>query len=126
MSVEGELSRLLDIRFIDARELTTLAKIELGIHGYPCAEGQEIIRQRALEIFESRSKEDKRKLRRMHSELETVKSMHSSSQATEENTDTGSVTSFQADPVEIVPVPTVMVSPTQKMKQRFRRAISFS
>ena len=54
MSVESTLTRELDIRFIDARVLTTEAKLNLGIEGYPSLEQTSELIAEATRIFEER------------------------------------------------------------------------
>jgi predicted phage tail protein len=74
MSIEGLLTRELDIRFIDARSIVNEAKINMGIIGYPTAEQALKVQQEAIELFKAQSNEVKRTMRRLKEDLEGVKS----------------------------------------------------
>lgn len=78
-SVEGYLTRELDIRFIDAREITNEAKMMLGIIGYPTKQEMVMVRKEAMQLFNKRSEEEKQSMRRLSTSLDAVKSMHSMS-----------------------------------------------
>lgn len=73
MSIEAALTRQLGIRFIDARELSTEAKITLGIVHYPNKTEQEEIIDVATTIFQKRSPAVRGALRRMKSDFEKSK-----------------------------------------------------
>ncbi len=77
--IEGYLTRELEIRFIDARELANEAKIALGITGYPSKDEHSIVRNQARRIFESLPKNEQEKLKQMNCTLTAVKSLHSHS-----------------------------------------------
>jgi len=74
MSVEAYLTRALEIRFIDARDLANEAKMTLGIVGYPTKNQQRHLLRAAVEIFNSRSESDRQAMRQTSSEFETIKS----------------------------------------------------
>ena len=54
-TVEEFLTRELDIRFIDAREIANEAKIALGITGYPTAAERRMVRQYMVYILKRRT-----------------------------------------------------------------------
>jgi ubiquinone biosynthesis protein UbiJ len=69
MSIEGFLTRELDIRFIDARSVVNEAKINTGITGYLTEEQALKVQKEAIEIFKGQSDEVKRTMRRLKEEL---------------------------------------------------------
>jgi hypothetical protein len=73
MSVESYLTRELDIRFIDARNIVTEAKVSLGIQGYPSKDQLQELTLESMRLFESRPEAQKISMRRMSSDLESVK-----------------------------------------------------
>eukprot|EP00934_Nitzschia_sp_Nitz4_P001130 Nitzschia sp. Nitz4//scaffold137_size62074//35538//35897//NITZ4_006419-RA/size62074-processed-gene-0.91-mRNA-1//-1//CDS//3329535712//1130//frame0 len=77
-TVESFLTRELDVRFIDARHITSEAKLSLGIHGYPTQEQMEFIKEEAVRIFNSLPASDQYALRKLNYDLETSKSPASS------------------------------------------------
>lgn len=77
MSIEGILTRELDIRFIDARELVNEAKMALGITGYPTQEMKETLRNEAIQIFKRRSQKTQERMRHLNTALIAAKSAHS-------------------------------------------------
>lgn len=72
MSIEASLTRDLNIRFIDAKEITNEARVRCGIQGYPTREQQRVIVSQALKIFEQKSEEEKACLRRMNADMELI------------------------------------------------------
>jgi hypothetical protein len=74
MSIEGSLTRTLDIRFIDARFIVNEAKVNMGIAGYPTEEQALKVQNEAIKIFKGQSDEVKRTMRRLKGDLEEVKS----------------------------------------------------
>ena len=77
--MEGHLSRQLDIRFIDARELVNEAKLALGITGYTSKDQEPMVMQHVLSMFESLSTAEQEKMHQMNDTLTTIKSIHSQS-----------------------------------------------
>jgi phosphoribosylformylglycinamidine (FGAM) synthase-like amidotransferase family enzyme len=75
--MEGHLSRQLDIRFIDARELVNEAKLALGITGYASKDQEPLVMQHALHMFENLPKTEQEKMHQMNGTLMTIKSIHS-------------------------------------------------
>jgi hypothetical protein len=73
MSVESYLTRELDIRFIDARNIVTEAKVSLGIRGYPSKDQLKELTLESMRLFEIRPEAQKTSMRRMSSDLESVK-----------------------------------------------------
>lgn len=73
MSVESFLTRELDIRFIDARNIVSEAKVNLGIHGYPTKHQIDDIRDESLRDFGTRSEDSKSAMKQLKTELEAVK-----------------------------------------------------
>lgn len=79
MTAEAELTRSLGIRFIDARLLVSEAKLAEGIVGYATKDQIPLIVERAADLFDAKSDEEKAQMRQMHDDLESVKtSRHSS------------------------------------------------
>ena len=76
-SIEGFLTRELNIRFIDARQITNEAKIALGIEGYPSKSQMRALRHQALAIFETRPSHAKDTMRQLSGELDAVKARSS-------------------------------------------------
>jgi Tfp pilus assembly major pilin PilA len=74
MSIEGSLTRKLDIRFIDARFMVNEAKVNMGITGYLTEEQALKVQNEAIKIFKGQSDEVKRTMRRLKDDLEEVKS----------------------------------------------------
>jgi hypothetical protein len=92
MSIEGSLTRHLDIRFIDARMLALEAKVNLGVEGYHWPKQQEQIREEALKIFASRPDEVRITMLNLNANLEAAKKRERSnsnaeSEATNSSTD---------------------------------------
>lgn len=73
MSIEGALTRDLDIRFIDARMLALEAKVNLGVEGYHSPEQQEQIIEEALKIFAGRPDEVRKTMLERNTNLEAAK-----------------------------------------------------
>lgn len=90
MSIESYLTRELDIRFIDARDLTNEARMSLGIVGYPNKKELRGLREEALRIFHSRPENHKINMRRLSYDLEAMKQGLSSSVASTEREDSAS------------------------------------
>ena len=84
MTIETILTRELNIRFIDARELGCQAKLNLGIVGYAAdQQTKSMLVQEAIRIFQlERSASAKDVMRKLNNDLETLKRaipLHSSS-----------------------------------------------
>ncbi len=73
MTVESFLTRELDIRFIDARNIVTEAKITLGVNGYPSKDQERQLREEAIKIFQQRPGEAQTTMRRLSADLEAIK-----------------------------------------------------
>eukprot|EP00339_Tiarina_fusa_P029080 CAMPEP_0117046368 /NCGR_PEP_ID=MMETSP0472-20121206/32059_1 /TAXON_ID=693140 ORGANISM="Tiarina fusus, Strain LIS" /NCGR_SAMPLE_ID=MMETSP0472 /ASSEMBLY_ACC=CAM_ASM_000603 /LENGTH=124 /DNA_ID=CAMNT_0004758689 /DNA_START=84 /DNA_END=458 /DNA_ORIENTATION=- len=74
-SIESDLVRQLDIRFIDARTIVNEAKVNLGFHGYVADNGDvHKIHEEARRIFMDRPLGARQTMRRLSSNLEAVKS----------------------------------------------------
>mmetsp|Transcript_71170 Transcript_71170/g.206108 ORF Transcript_71170/g.206108 Transcript_71170/m.206108 type:complete len:139 (-) Transcript_71170:94-510(-) len=78
-SVEGYLTRELDIRFIDARDLANEAKIHLGITGYPAKHQCAQVKREAKKMFRRLSPEDQQNMRALRQNLDTFKLTRSKS-----------------------------------------------
>lgn len=72
-SIESILTRELDLRFIDARNIATEARIALGIEGYPSKDHINLIRDEAVRIFQRKSLDERRNMQRMNSDFEAMK-----------------------------------------------------
>lgn len=72
-SVESYLTRELDLRFIDARNLATEARRNLGIVGYPSRSQARQVRQEALHIYHSKTLSERRSLQQMNLALVNIK-----------------------------------------------------
>ena len=59
-TIEATLTRELGIRFIDARQLATQARLQLGVKGYPSNEMKQELIQLAMEMFQQDLSEEKR------------------------------------------------------------------
>ena len=83
MSVESIITRELDIRFIDARSLTTEAKLNLGIEGYVANDEQrDALVAEATRIFqEERPTGQKAAMKVLNSRLNAIKSSSDHSSA---------------------------------------------
>jgi hypothetical protein len=73
MSVESYLTRELDIRFLDARNIVTEAKVSLGIQGYPSKDQLKELKLESMRLFAIIPESQKTSMRRMSSDLESVK-----------------------------------------------------
>jgi hypothetical protein len=73
MTVESFLTRVLDIRFIDARSIVSEARISLGIQGYPSKEQEQELTTQALKIFQDRPDDAKAAMQRLKANLDAVK-----------------------------------------------------
>jgi hypothetical protein len=73
MSIEGALTRELDIRFVDARIIALEAKVNLGIEGYHRPDQQEQILEESLKIFASRPDEVRNTMLYLNANLEAAK-----------------------------------------------------
>ena len=60
MTVEATLTRKLGITFIDARAITTEAKLNLGLHSYPDERQRSLLVEEACKIFYDTYPEDVR------------------------------------------------------------------
>jgi hypothetical protein len=94
MTVEHELTRELDIRFIDARSIVNDAKVMLSIQGYTSKEDDVKIRHAALHIFDQQPESSKRTMRSMSAGLEAVKISNGSVSSSKEFSDADSCHSF--------------------------------
>jgi hypothetical protein len=74
MTVESFLTRDLQVRFIDARNLATEAKLNLGITGYPSEEQTQPIIDEAISLFNAKPEEVKVVMRQLNASLKTVTS----------------------------------------------------
>ena len=72
-SVESILTRELDLRFIDARNIVAEARLSLGIHGYPSKQEVFQLREEAIRIFHAKPVDEQRTMRRQNWDLEAVK-----------------------------------------------------
>lgn len=72
MTIESFLTRELDIRFIDARNIATQAKLNLGIQGYPSKDQAVELRRESMSIFEEKSQTDKASMRCLSKEMEAI------------------------------------------------------
>ena len=79
MSIEQLLTRELDIRFIDARELVNEAKLSLGIVGYPSKEQLQRLQEQSVSLFDRLPENQKSAMRRRNGELTAIKSQSLSS-----------------------------------------------
>jgi hypothetical protein len=93
MTVESFLTRELTLRFIDARNIATEAKLNLEILHYPTKDQEQAIREEACRIFASRPKEQRQAMQRMSADLlEAVRIPNASlSTSLRHNSDIGSV-----------------------------------
>ena len=73
MTIESDLCRELDIRFIDARALKMEAMVSLKIDGYASRDQHGDIVIEAMKLFNQRSNNDQMKMRRQHWDLEAQK-----------------------------------------------------
>ena len=88
MSVESTLTRELEIRFIDARAITTEAKLNLGITGYASEEQLQGIQVESIRIFvQERSEKERRAMRLLNSKLNNVKCLMNDDSSSSENDD---------------------------------------
>jgi len=87
--VESLLARELALRFIDARNLASEARLGLGIEGYPTKEQSNLIFEEAVRIFQSKSDREQNQLQQMNWELEAIK-MSSGSSSGSDWLDSGS------------------------------------
>ena len=72
-SVEAFLTRELEIRFIDARELANEAKVSLGMEGYPSKDQKRKIKIKAIHLFRCRPEEEQMNMRRLSETLDSIK-----------------------------------------------------
>jgi hypothetical protein len=72
MPIETFLTRKLEIRFIDARNLATEAKVGMGIVGYAAPEQEHYLIEEAVKIFEKFPDESKMAMRRLKTDLDAV------------------------------------------------------
>eukprot|EP00934_Nitzschia_sp_Nitz4_P001406 Nitzschia sp. Nitz4//scaffold130_size63480//46915//47355//NITZ4_006256-RA/size63480-processed-gene-0.94-mRNA-1//-1//CDS//3329535210//1406//frame0 len=80
MSLTSDLSRQLDIRFIDARNLLNQAKLNLEIHGYVQDEhSNQQIQDEALRLFHERNGSEQLEMKQANWSLEAAKISTSSS-----------------------------------------------
>lgn len=79
MSIEQFLTRELEIRFIDARELVNEAKLSLGIVGYPTKEQLQVLQEQSVSLFDRLPDHQKSAMRQRNGELTAIKSQSLSS-----------------------------------------------
>ena len=79
MSIEQVLTRELDIRFIDARELVNEARLSLGIVGYPSKDELERLQEQSVLLFDRLPDDQKNAMRRRNCEFAAIKSQSLSS-----------------------------------------------
>ena len=72
-TIESTLIRDLGICFIDARRLSTEAKLKLGVKGYPSVETKLKCVELAIEIFNAKSSQERNALRQMKVGLDSAK-----------------------------------------------------
>jgi hypothetical protein len=84
MPVEAYLTRQLNIRFIDARNICTEAKVSLGVEGYPTDDQEVMLIQESIQIFARRPNESKTAMRRLKSDLDAVKNPAGSASSLDE------------------------------------------
>ena len=83
ISIESVLTRELGIRFIDARQLTAEAKINLNIHGYPNKFQQRLVIIEAINLFHERSPRTRIEMQELKDSLDAYKdSTHSNASGT--------------------------------------------
>ena len=76
MTIESFLTRELNVRFIDARNLATEAKLNLGYHDYPSKSQKLEIQEEACRIFSERLSDSERShLREQSNELKNTKNL---------------------------------------------------
>jgi hypothetical protein len=73
MPIETILCENLGIRFVDARNLTIEAKINLDFIGYPSAKQEKELLEEATKIFERTSDQVKRAARKWKTDLDEVR-----------------------------------------------------
>eukprot|EP00339_Tiarina_fusa_P028845 CAMPEP_0117015480 /NCGR_PEP_ID=MMETSP0472-20121206/12362_1 /TAXON_ID=693140 ORGANISM="Tiarina fusus, Strain LIS" /NCGR_SAMPLE_ID=MMETSP0472 /ASSEMBLY_ACC=CAM_ASM_000603 /LENGTH=135 /DNA_ID=CAMNT_0004719295 /DNA_START=63 /DNA_END=468 /DNA_ORIENTATION=+ len=73
MTIEAVLTRELSLRFIDARNIATEARLNLQIHHYPTKDQEQAILQEACRIFNSRPEEQRCAMQRMSADLRSIK-----------------------------------------------------
>ena len=72
-TIEATLIRELGIRFIDARQLSTQAKLKLGVKGYPSLETKLKCVELAIEIFNAKSARDQTVMQCLKTGLDSAK-----------------------------------------------------
>ena len=72
-TIESTLIRDLGICFIDARRLSTEAKLKLGVKGYPSVEMKLKCVELAIEIFNAKSSQERDAMRQMKVGLDSAK-----------------------------------------------------
>ena len=72
-TIEATLIRELGIRFIDARQLSTQAKLKLGVKGYPSVETKLKCVELAIEIFNAKSARDQTVMQCLKTGLDSAK-----------------------------------------------------
>ena len=90
MPIEAALTRELEIRFIDARNLVSEAKMKLGIIGYTCDTQEAELLQVATQLFHEQTDDKKSAMRRMKMSLDAVKTQRQSSISETSKTDSDS------------------------------------
>jgi hypothetical protein len=73
MTVESFLTRELNIRFIDARNSASEARLSLGIQGYPTKAEETKIYAKAIELFRRRPEKEMIRMRQLSADLNAVK-----------------------------------------------------
>ena len=78
MPLESQLTRDLDIRFIDARRLVAEARVNLNLSGYIGPEQESLVLQEARRVFAGQTSKTRKNLQRSNWEMEQVKLMNGS------------------------------------------------
>jgi hypothetical protein len=73
MSVESFLARELNIRFTDARNIASEARLSLEIQGYPTKAKETQIYAKAIELFQTPLENERNGMRRLYADLNAVK-----------------------------------------------------
>jgi hypothetical protein len=73
MTVESFLTRELKIRFIDARNIASEARLSLEIQGYPTEAEKTQIHAKAIELFRRRPEKERTRMRQFSADLNAVK-----------------------------------------------------
>eukprot|EP00525_Craspedostauros_australis_P001881 CAMPEP_0198116394 /NCGR_PEP_ID=MMETSP1442-20131203/11907_1 /TAXON_ID= /ORGANISM="Craspedostauros australis, Strain CCMP3328" /LENGTH=254 /DNA_ID=CAMNT_0043774191 /DNA_START=133 /DNA_END=895 /DNA_ORIENTATION=+ len=72
MPIEASLTKVLDIRFIDARKLTSEAKLNLHVRGYPTAEQEREMLKEAIRLFVAQPEQQQNDMRMQRQSLDNL------------------------------------------------------